>query len=88
MTTAVQHPPLLTVSEVAERLRVSVKTVRRLVERGQVPALRVGTQIRIDRDEFDAWLYGVPPAVLLLRPEGLTERDGADSSPSLRASKR
>lgn len=40
-------PRFLTVAEVAERLSVSVQTVRRLVHAGQLPAVRVGQQIRV-----------------------------------------
>ena len=53
--------PLLTVSEVADRLRVSVKTVRRRIESGELPAVRIGTGIRapvrVDGDALDALLH-------------------------------
>jgi excisionase family DNA binding protein len=42
MTTVVPER-LLTIREVARRLAVSEKTIRRLVEAGRLPALRVGT---------------------------------------------
>jgi hypothetical protein len=48
------HRPLLTVSETADRLRVSEKTARRLLDRG--PGLRVGGQI-IDEHELESWLF-------------------------------
>ncbi len=57
MAAAVTSSPLLTVAETAETLRVSERTVRRLISAGAVPALRVGTQIRIDADELRAWLH-------------------------------
>ena len=38
---------VLTCAEVAERLRISQKTVYRLVRRGELPALRFGRAIRI-----------------------------------------
>ena len=38
---------LLKVSEVAERLRLSVKTVRRLVADKKIEAVRIGTSVRI-----------------------------------------
>jgi excisionase family DNA binding protein len=43
-----EHPaPLLTVREVAARLRVSRATVYRLVQTGALPALRVSNSIRV-----------------------------------------
>jgi excisionase family DNA binding protein len=54
---ALDSSPLLTVPEVSERLRVSPYTVRRLVRSGQIPALRVGAQIRVSRFELEAWLF-------------------------------
>ena len=53
---------LLKVPEVAERLRVSVWSVYRLVEGGQLPAVRVGSgpraPIRVSEAELEAWLFG------------------------------
>jgi len=46
--------PLLTVGEVAARLRVSRATVYRLVRLGTLPALRVSNSIRVPRDAL-AW---------------------------------
>ena len=40
-------PDYLTIPEVAERLRVSAKTVRRLLKRGELRGLKVGSQWRI-----------------------------------------
>jgi len=40
---------LLSVADVAEALAVHPETVRRLVRRGEVPAVRVGGQVRIPR---------------------------------------
>jgi excisionase family DNA binding protein len=39
--------PLLLLPEVATALRVSVPTVRRLISRGELDAVRVGGQIRV-----------------------------------------
>jgi excisionase family DNA binding protein len=49
------------VQETAERLGVSVKIVRRLIESGEVPALQLGGKghpVRVDVVELEAWLYG------------------------------
>jgi excisionase family DNA binding protein len=52
-------PPLgrfLTVAEVARRLRVSNMTVYRLINSGQLPAVRVGRGYRIRADDVDKYL--------------------------------
>jgi putative molybdopterin biosynthesis protein len=59
MATLVPLRHFLTVPETAERLRVSAKTVYRLVWSGQLPAHRIGSQIRIDERELESWLHGV-----------------------------
>jgi len=46
----------MTVSETAERLRVSEKTVRRLANGNDLPTLRVGGSVRVDADELERWL--------------------------------
>ena len=56
MSTTVPFRPLMTVSETAERLRVSEKTVRRLANKNDLPTLRVGGSVRIDADELKRWL--------------------------------
>ena len=48
--------PLLTVSEVAERMRVSNMTVYRLIKSGQLSAIRVGKNYRIRRSDVDRYL--------------------------------
>jgi excisionase family DNA binding protein len=47
---------LLTVSEVAELMRVSNMTVYRLIKSGQLKALRVGKNYRIRESEVDRYL--------------------------------
>lgn len=42
---------LLTVADVAARLSVSMKTVRRLINRGELRAVRIGRVIRVRADE-------------------------------------
>ena len=48
--------PVMTVAEVADALRVSSMTVYRLVNGGELPALRVGKNIRIRTSDLDAFL--------------------------------
>jgi putative molybdopterin biosynthesis protein len=47
---------LLSVAETAQLLRVSRATAYRLIDRGDLPAHRVGGSLRIDRDELREWL--------------------------------
>ncbi|MDQ6615175.1 MAG: helix-turn-helix domain-containing protein [Actinomycetota bacterium] len=46
----------VTVGEVANLLRVSNMTVYRLVQSGQLPAIRVGRSYRIRDDDVDKYL--------------------------------
>jgi excisionase family DNA binding protein len=46
----------VTVSEVAGLLRVSNMTVYRLVQAGQLPAVRVGRSYRIREEDVDSFL--------------------------------
>ena len=45
------HSILLSVDQVAAKLDISSKTLRKLVRRGDVPAHRLGKQIRLSLDE-------------------------------------
>lgn len=47
----------LTVAECADLLAVDHKTVRRLIDRGELPALRVGRVLRIDPADLEALRY-------------------------------
>jgi excisionase family DNA binding protein len=48
---------LLTIEEVAARLRVSVLTVRWLRQEGRfAPAIKVGRRLMWDAQDVDAWL--------------------------------
>lgn len=51
---------LLTVKEVAAILRVSQPTVLRMIDDGQIRAIRVRNQWRISREDLDAYLRGEP----------------------------
>ncbi len=46
----------VTVEELAEQLKVNVRTIQRLVERKQLMAVRIGKQLRFRRDWVDEWL--------------------------------
>jgi excisionase family DNA binding protein len=61
MLTSADRRVLLTVKETAARLGLHPMTVRRKIERGEIPAVRLGhkgASIRIDEAELEAWLYG------------------------------
>ena len=50
------HEPWLSVRDASSRLGVSERTVRRLVEKGELPATRVGRCVRLDPIDIDAYL--------------------------------
>jgi excisionase family DNA binding protein len=60
MSTPVHSRRYLSVKEAAEQLSVSERTVRRLVDAGRVPAVRVGgpgSAIRLPVGELERWLW-------------------------------
>lgn len=63
MSTAEHDRKLLTVRETADRLRVSVPTVRRHIRHGRLPAVQLGgrgSAVRIDTRKLDEFVYGNP----------------------------
>jgi len=50
------RPTILTVQEVARYLRVHTMTVYRMIQRGDLPGVRVGRGWRFKRDQIDRWL--------------------------------
>jgi len=48
---------LMTVSEVADYLRVTEKTIYRLLKQGKIPAIKVGRQWRFEKAKIDEWLH-------------------------------
>jgi excisionase family DNA binding protein len=55
VTTAAQ---LLTTAQVAVRLQVDAKTVRRMIAARELPGYRVGREFRVHPDHLDAYLAG------------------------------
>ena len=47
---------MLRLGQVAEELNVSISTARRLVKRGDLPGCRIGYQIRVAREDLDAYV--------------------------------
>jgi excisionase family DNA binding protein len=56
VSTTTRERPLLSISAVADRTRLSEHTIRRRIREGDLPAVRLGRLIRIDPDALDAWL--------------------------------
>jgi excisionase family DNA binding protein len=52
----VQRPALLLASEVAALLRTSRKSVYSMIERGQLPVVRIGRRVLIREDDLLEWL--------------------------------
>ncbi len=50
------RPPLLSISDVALRLNVQTRHVRRLIAERRIPYIKWGHFIRFDPDEFERWL--------------------------------
>jgi len=48
----------MTVKEVAALLRVSPQTLYKMLENGSIPAVKIGSQWRFDRDQIKEWLKG------------------------------
>jgi excisionase family DNA binding protein len=51
-----QNYRLLTVTEVADRLQVSIRTVRRLIASEKIKTLRIGSAIRIRPTALDGYM--------------------------------
>lgn len=47
---------LLTIDEVLGYLKVTARTIYRLIRAGDLPAVRIGRQWRIRRTDLDEWL--------------------------------
>lgn len=60
MPTTAEQPDFLTVRELADYLRVSLRTAYQLVYDGAVPSVRVASVWRIPRAELDAQLGRSP----------------------------
>jgi excisionase family DNA binding protein len=66
-------PQLLTIDQLAGRLGITVRHVRRLVAEKRVPYLKVGRLVRFDPSEIANWLRdSAHPAASGKRPHRLT----------------
>jgi len=48
---------LITVEELAQRLRLTKRTIYRLLSKGDIPAIKVGHKWRSDEEVINAWLH-------------------------------
>ncbi len=55
-TSAAVRPALMNIEQVAERLGVSVRHMRRLVAERRIPFVKWGHLLRFDPDEVDRWI--------------------------------
>lgn len=53
-----QEKKILTVDEVAERLRLHRRTVIRLIKKGELPGMQIGGQWRVLTKQLEAYLEG------------------------------
>lgn len=58
----------LTLQEVADLLKLSAQTFRRLAGRGELPAIKLGNQLRFRRVDIEAWVDTKVEGVLLRKP--------------------
>lgn len=49
---------LLTAQEVADRLRITVRTLQRLEADGHLPAIRIGRSVRYRAEDLQAFIDG------------------------------
>jgi excisionase family DNA binding protein len=53
-------PALLSLSEAAERLAVSTRTLRRMIARGELVGFRVGRTVRVRAEDVQALVQRIP----------------------------
>jgi excisionase family DNA binding protein len=53
---AESNPPVMTIGEVAEYLRIPRGSVYKLAQRGRIPCQKVGRHWRFRREAVDRWL--------------------------------
>ena len=54
---------LMTVEELAEKLKVSDRTIRRLCASGDIPFLYIGSQIRFEQSDINNYLNSIKKGV-------------------------
>lgn len=46
----------LTITEVADRLRLTAQTIYKMIKLGSLPAIRVGSQWRVSEKKIERWI--------------------------------
>jgi excisionase family DNA binding protein len=47
--------PVFTLKELSVYLKISPSTIHRLIKAGQLPAFRIGSDLRFNREHIDRW---------------------------------
>jgi excisionase family DNA binding protein len=74
-----QPPTWLSTKEASSRLGITLRTLYRLIDEGQVPAYKFGRVIRLKESEVDSFIEGArvePGNLTHLYPEPKGERVG------------
>ena len=53
-----QYPDVLTVKQLQEALNVGRSTAYKLVQSGEIPSFKIGTAMRIPKNELISYLHG------------------------------
>lgn len=53
-------PEIMTISETAEYLRISISSLYKLAQEGRIPCQKVGRHWRFRRQALDRWLEEMP----------------------------
>ena len=56
VTSSIDDGALMDIDDVAERLSVSPRFVRRLVEERRITFLKIGRHVRFDRSDVERWI--------------------------------
>jgi excisionase family DNA binding protein len=66
---------LMTVKEVAALLRVSPQTLYKMLEQRSIPAVKVGSQWRFDREQIRDWIRKQSGSGSMEAPTGSSNND-------------
>jgi len=63
----------LTIDELAEYLKMGRTKLYRMAQDGEIPASKVGTQWRFNREEIDEWMKSKQPTMSKMSGEDKTK---------------
>lgn len=52
-----QNPNIMTIKQVAEYLRISPRTVYKLVKEGAIPSFKIMNMWRFEQSKIDQWIH-------------------------------